>query len=369
MTRSASLIALAACALLASCSAFEREGGLRQLWRHETPSVYLGSDQAGVDGRHFYALRGERRQRLHAYRLEDGALAWSAAISNVCSPILTDGERVFCPSDRLDALDAATGRALWSFAPDSTLQLVEGAAAGGRVFAGSLSTAYALDSATGALLWRRSFRAGDWLGTRLRGFAVSGDTLFVTMEALYSENGFFSASAIVALDAASGRELWRFQDGDGTDSRKIGGLAVAGGVLLYSDAESGQQVVAVDRSTRQVRWRVRRMPGFLGTRRAPAVAEGVAYVAEGDELLYTIDVATGAVRWRVKPDRGSYLNHEVCGSLFVANNKALAIVQRSNGKRVDVLFARGGEDADAMAVREGRLYLATTRAVYAYDCR
>lgn len=360
-----SLLAVAPAVFLASCSLADQGNGLEQVWRVEASSDALLGSIGATDGERFYAERGHT---LAAYSAADGALVWEARISRFCAPPAVAAGRVFCPSDDLTALDAETGRILWSVTPDSTFQLVKGAADAERVYAGTLSTVHAFDAATGALVWARSVRDRDWVGVRNRSLVLGGDTLFVTAHGEYSENGYLSASAVVALDAATGRELWRFQDGDGTDSQKIGGLAVTPDALLYSDPENGQQVVAVDRATREVRWRAERRPGYLGTLRAPEVVDGVAYIADGDERLRAIDVATGRVLWDVQPDRESYRNHEVCGPYLVGDNTALTVVDRATGDRVEVLFRGADENVRQLAEWGGRLFVATDRAVYGFDC-
>ena len=364
MIRVAAAVALMS--VLTSCSLAGEQSGPSLAWRVEVESDAPLGSRGATDNDHFYAERG---QSLAAYRIADGTLAWSAAISRFCTPPAVAAGRVFCPSDNLTALDAKTGRVLWSVTPDSTFQLVKGTADADRVYVGSLESVYAFDARTGALAWRRAVSGQGWTGAATRTLTLDGTTLFATVEALYSANRFFSASVIVAYDAASGRELWRFQDGDGTGSQKIGGLAVTPDALIYSDPEGEPQAtVAIDRVTRAVRWRVERRPGFRGTRREPEIEDGVAYYAEGDERLYAVDVATGDVRWSVRPDRGSYRNHEVCGSYFVGDNTALSVVDRATGARVDMLLGRSDETVRQMAERNGRLFVATNRAVYAYDC-
>ena len=358
-------LTLLALAVLASCSLTEGSGGPSQVWSAAIPDADGFAGPASADDAHVYVIRG---RALHAFDVETGDVAWRAPVSNVCTPAPVAAGRVFCPSDRLHAFDAQTGAPLWTATPDSTLLFVTAAADAQRVYVGTLSSIAAYDAASGALVWQRSLKAPEWTGTRNRALALDGSTLFATTEAGYSDNGYLSASAVVALDAATGRERWRFVDGDGSDSQKIGGLAVTDDVLIYSDPENGQQVVAVDRATRAVRWRVPRRPGFLGTLEAPAVVEGVAYLAEGDERLYAIDVATGDVRWSVMPDRGSYRGHAVCGSYLVGDNTALTVVDRSDGSRVDVLFGGSGENVLQLATRGRRLFVATTAGVYAYDC-
>lgn len=364
MTRT--FLSAVAAVALASCSVIDPdENGLTERWRASGSTDVVLTGRLTLDATHAYAVRD---RALVAFDLDSGAEAWRRPVSNACTPTPAAAGRVFCPSDRLHAFDAASGEVLWTATPDSTLLLVSATADANRVYVGTLSSISAYSAATGERLWRRSLKDDDWLGTRNRALVLDGSTLFATTERTYNANGFLSASAIVALDPATGTVQWRFQDGDGSDSQKIGGLTVTPETLLYSDPENGQQIVAVDRATRSVRWRVRRQPGFLGTLQAPSVADGVAYQAEGDEHLYALDVTTGAVVWDVQPDRGSYRNHAVCGDLFVGDNSALTVLRRDTGDRVEVRFGRSSEDVRQLGVRGRRLVVATDQAVYGFDC-
>lgn len=365
--------------LLPACS-LSSSDGIEQLWRTESASsAFLGS-QGSTDGERFYAASG---RALAAFRASDGEMVWRTALAPFCEPPPVAAGRVFCPAEVLTALDAATGGVQWRAEPGPvrTFAQTKATADARRVYAGEIdadgrialgrtrSVVRAYDAATGVTAWERTLEGEEWLGTWVRSLTLSGDTLFVTADAYYSENGFLSASAILALDAATGRELWRFQDGDGTKSQKIGGLAVAGDVLVYSDPEGIQSIVGVSRTTRRILWRVPRQPGFLGTLQAPAVADGVAYIAEGDERLYAIRVATGEVVWDVKPDRGSYRNHVVCGPYLVGDNTALTVVDRATGALDSVLLKGGGDRTVLQMASDGRrLFAATKAAVYAFAC-
>ena len=362
----------------ASCSLISDDRGLEEVWSTRNEGDLIRTGTIGTDAQHFYVVRQRDESfrqvdRLFAFDLNDGKPVWDVPLSNGCEPAPASSGRIFCPSDDLEAFDAETGRALWSVTPDTTFQLVEGAADAERVYAGAFldnqfSTIYAYDAETGALAWRRRVSGEGWTGSRLRSLVVEGSTLFASADALYSRNGFLSAPTILAYDAATGRELWRFQDGDGTQNLNVSALTVTDNTILYGETAFNDQTVALDRATREVRWRVDHVTGFAGMLAAPAVADGVVYTAQGDEQLYAIDIATGEVLWAVSPDRGSYFNHAVCGDYFIGNNTALTVVERATGEKVEILFGGAGENVRQMAERDGRLYVATEKAAYAFDC-
>lgn len=351
--------------LFGSCSLFDSKvGGLRQLWQVEQVLQSMSRSEIGATGAGaFFAIRD---RSLTSYNLYDGSVNWIRNIRQDCKRVVFYVGRVFCPSDGLYAFDAETGEPLWTLASDTTLSLVEGTADPERAYAATLTSVVAADAATGAPLWRRSFSGPGWTGIAMRSLTLTpeGD-LLVAFDALYDSYGYFSAAAIVAVDPTTGAERWRYQDGDQTTDRSIGGLTIWNDLLLYSDA-TGQEAVAVDRSTRAVRWRRPWTRGYLGNVRAPVVADGVAYWSSGDARLYAADAATGAERWSVRPDRGGFYSHEVCGPVVLGHNGALVVVDRATGRRRGVLFDT--ERVGQLAVADGRVYVSTERGVYAFDC-
>jgi eukaryotic-like serine/threonine-protein kinase len=140
------------------------------------------------------------------------------------------------------------------------------AAADGRV--------YALDAASGRRLWRTSA-----MGYRFFGAAISHGTLFaVTNGVLY------------AFATKTGDLLWQT-----SVSSLMGGAPtpplVTGSTVYVIDAEL---LTAVDATTGAVRWRAPAgQSTFLSV---PAAANGLIYVGV-DQSLAAFDAATGALRW------------------------------------------------------------------------
>lgn len=363
-------------AALPSCSLLDNsDEPLTEIWHadDDIADYHSVTSRGGLDDERFYTIRGRPAsstgtRELAAFRRADGTVAWQAPVNQPCSPPVVAGGRVFCPAAALYAFNATTGAPLWTTSADSSLALVEGTADASRVFAGSLTAVYAADAATGAPLWRRHFAGPGWVGVRLRSLTLSPEgELLVAMEALYSANGFFSSAAVVALDPATGEEQWRYEDGGPATDRAIGSLTLWGRLMLYSDA-TGQEAVAVDRATRAVVWRAPWTPGFLGPLRAPVVADGIAYYTDGAGKVFSVDAATGTQGWSVAPSGGGFVNHEVCGSVVLADNTAMEVVRRADGASEGNLFDASREIALQMAVDGRQAYIGTTRGVYAFDC-
>src|SRR5262249_14521787 len=92
----------------------------------------------------------------------------------------------------------------WAFGfPDTTSAWAQPTVAGGRVCVGSQNgTAYALDAATGCIVWTFAAHAG------VRASIVIGPRLGAGRAAVYPAYVTDQQGYAYALDAASGRELW-----------------------------------------------------------------------------------------------------------------------------------------------------------------
>jgi outer membrane protein assembly factor BamB len=99
----------------------------------------------------------------------------------------------------------------------------------------------------------------------------------------------FGENGVVALDKATGRQRWRYQE---RGSEDIDTLSEAGG-LLY--ASGGGDVVALNRVSGEVRWHRARLGG-----RAMAVNKDAVYAGDGDGYAYALDPVTGETRWRTR---------------------------------------------------------------------
>jgi alcohol dehydrogenase (cytochrome c) len=133
------------------------------------------------------------------------------------TPIVRDGVMYFtAPRGRVLAVDAATGRQLWEYVHKYTyvgggegpLEQNRGVALlGNRVFVGTWdSRLVALSAATGRELWEAA--VGEYPGTYISGAPLVFHDLVVT--GVGSPPGY-GRNFIVAFDANTGKERWRFQ--------------------------------------------------------------------------------------------------------------------------------------------------------------
>jgi len=153
------------------------------------------------------------------------AFGYPSGVSSNAQPTIASG-RIFVGSDNgyFYSLDARSGCVYWSFEAGS---IIRSAAAVGRIpsahgharyavyFGDGHANVFALDAQTGSLIWK--VRADDHFVARITaGPRLYRDKLLVPVS---SSEGYGAASpdypcctsrgSVVALDAASGRQLWK----------------------------------------------------------------------------------------------------------------------------------------------------------------
>jgi outer membrane protein assembly factor BamB len=146
-----------------------------------------------------------------------------------------------------------------------------------------------------ALAWK--FKTG---GRVLSSPLVVGDAVYVAAGLVYI--GSWDRN-LYALDAATGRERWRYTTGnDTTIYNQIGiasSAAVANGVVFVGGRDG--QFHAVDARTGALKWKHDNRMGW--TIASPAVRDGVVYFPTSDGRRFkALDAATGAVLARFQTD-------------------------------------------------------------------
>lgn len=208
--------------------------------------------------------------------------------NNVESPVVVDG-RVYVGTSNittvneaaLNCFDALTGDLLWRF-PAGTDVKSTPAVAGGRIFfSTSIGKLFALDAATGGILWQAQ------LGDSLTRWEMTSPTVFA---------GKVYAGGIPAMscfDAATGDSLWRYVGQAGPEADFIPSIysapAVSGEIAVFTTRAG---IFAFDRNSGALLW------SASGQHRSAAIANDLVYTEGGpfgSQLLKAYALTTGAV--------------------------------------------------------------------------
>ncbi|HEY0972584.1 MAG TPA: PQQ-binding-like beta-propeller repeat protein [Gemmatimonadales bacterium] len=221
--------------------------------------------------------------------------------------LATDGTRIYAggSSNRIYAIDAATGQERWAtqlpaIGPGEMKSFV-GQVRDGMLFVGSKhldipvsGALLALDAATGRIVWSHAFEPG-FPG------AIYG---FAGMMAFHGPNVIVGVDdgRIHAIDRATGEPRWtapwvhplppepRGSYGDWRPLVVAGDIVVAGstsGVTVGLDARSGAE-----------RWRLVE-PGIYASAWGASTDGRLAFLHTSGGRIYALDAATGSPEWRV----------------------------------------------------------------------
>ncbi len=268
---------------------------------------YLGSSPVLAGG---LVVVGSTDGRVRALHADTGAEAWAVATEGRVrsSPAVADGTVFVGSADGfVRALDLTTGAERWRFETEGAA--LDGADFGfdrrtitggpsvaeGIVYVGSRDARmYALDAATGRLVWSHDDEgASAWV---------------ISTPAVWRDQVIFgrsSSAKVQALDTADGTLRWEVTLGGPVFSSPV----VADGLAYVTTGGAGG-LVALDAATGDVRWR-RRLGGESWS--TPAVGDGVIVVGSDDGVVRAVEATEGpspilAVFRDSVPERASVLN-------------------------------------------------------------
>ncbi len=328
------------------------------------PFMYTGADCAGTVAAGSVPSPTDPTAGLSAWPTLGGVPAHNLLLSAAPTPgdplaaswtFQTNGPVVMAPSvvngiaylGSMDgcvyAVDVATGRLLWSFGADNQVMsqpIVEngevifgsGNKGMGRLPSGGLvrgtgeSGIYALDATTGRELWFVQTLGEDMPTPAYQNGVV------------YEATG---GKVFYAVDAATGQQLWQIPVGSYVSMSSptlAGSIAVFGGALPY-------QLIGVNVETHQVAWQVPLPQAHGGVDDiSPSIADGIAYVQvpEGKYAPRIVEMA-------IRASDGAVLWQRTLGT------DRLNLVQRALG--MGTIGAHDGEEAGVATIQNGVLYV------------
>ena len=245
----------------------------------------------------------------------NSAILWTAPVCGTThefpNPVIVDGI-VYYPSnygtDSLYALDAATGEVLWKYLVGSTDDAVT--VKEGLLFTNSGDSLYCFDALDGDRLWATG--ASN----------VSGNTPVVSDGRVYGGN-YISPQVgdIICFDASSGEVEW---------TERLSGysgscMAIREGVLFVPTTSSWganpSPLYALDASTGGVIWSTTVDGGFWDS--SPVIVDSTLYIGTYGGSLIAFDCLTGQIMWESPlgdPITATPAYHD--GSLFAGTDQS-----------------------------------------------
>lgn len=233
---------------------------------------------------------------------------WHAAVTSRGMPAVS-GSRVFALSrdHEVFALALDDGHELWRRSTGEHEGNTAGfrvAVAGDTVVGGDWDL-YAYDAVSGAPKWAFHPSVGYAPGYFI------GDTRGTT---LYTGSG---SGHLFAIDTTTGKEVWRTEVERWTDDALVSvfepvtnGTLVVAGYTIYTPNDQGG-LVAVDAITGRERWRFRYPtpaddPRPVYNAGGAVITDTLAIGAAGDGRVWAVDLATGALRWSLPALEGPF---------------------------------------------------------------
>jgi outer membrane protein assembly factor BamB len=221
-------------------------------------------------------------------------------------------------------------RVIWRVRAGSLLEFPP-VVAYGRVYLGTNDGRFlAIDSESGRIAWQKDF------GRCTAASPVVGDG--VVYQPLMDpspcrEHDQDAAGYIVAMDAETGKELWRFRAGV-TESSPL----LLDGVLYFGSWD--KKMYALDVETRRPVWSFATGDKVKG---GAAYAKGSIYFGSYDGKTYALDARTGKLRWSASGVANFYATPAVAyGRVFIGNTDGR--VYAFGAKSGNLLWARSTGD-------------------------
>ena len=261
----------------------------KRIWQFQTAKQVFSSP-AVVKGRVYVGegLHTDLDCKVYCLDAATGKKLWATPTrSHTESNPAVVGNRVFIGAgdDGIYSLDATTGKVVWhqrhghiDTAPAIT---------GGKLFAGTgygALRALALEAATGRVVWETRCDLPVWGAPAV----ADGKVYFGIGNGDFVKSAPHPAGAIWCLNAATGKQLWRYDLPDAvvTSVALTGELALAG-------CRDGR-LYAVDRTTGKRVWSA---PCGGPVVASPATDGTLVYAASGGGQVTALDVASGKSVW------------------------------------------------------------------------
>lgn len=381
-------------------------------WTAEWPQ-FLGPNRNGFSPETGLNVNWKAKapKQLWQVALSDRGYAGPAVAGGVLYIIDHQGKE-----DVVRALDAATGKPKWDFRyPDNSsynfgFSRSTPTVAGGKVYTVSQQgKVHCLDAKTGKKVWMRDLvkefggRAPTWLysmsalvdgnkvivvpgagkGTVAALDAASGKTLWqgggndapgYATPVIATLGGVrqylvFTANALVGVDPAKGKLLWRFSWDTQMQVNAAAPLVSGNQVFITSDYGKGCALVEVKGNKAKQLWANRNMQSHFST---PILHNGYIYGTSDPNKLVCLEWKSGKVMWEQRGfEKGA--QSAVAGTLLAFEGASGNLVSVALNPKQYIEQGRfrplGGQSWTAPIIAGGKLYVRNTGALACYNLK
>jgi len=260
-------------------------------WFHATGD-FMRSSPAVVSG---VVYVGSSSGYVTAYDALTGNLIWTYNAGKigagvVSSPAVVSGVVYVCSDDgHLYSLDALTGKQVWNYTGTSAVS--SPVVANGVVYVGANGSVLAVNASSGIKIWNTTIA-----------YCYGSPALFGNFVYVSSSGGaYLGNNYVYALDAATGSILWTYPIGKGLDSDPtvVNGVVYVGfGVSIEANNPLFYgSVYALDALSGTKIWNFTISVKGSDVSTSPAVANGLVYVCSIDGSVYALSASTGFQIW------------------------------------------------------------------------
>jgi outer membrane protein assembly factor BamB len=316
---------------------------LRPLWTFDDGGamLHMFSSPVVAAGRLYVGEGMHANFECHLYCVDatTGQKIWTHSAGNhiESTAVILDDHVVFgAGDDGLVCLQAADGARVWKLDWPSHIDTTP-IVGDGVIFAGSgvsrrvpaEPAAFALSADTGRIRWRTPFELPVWATP-----ALADGVLYVGLANGRLLEGPQSPEpprgAVVALDATSGKERWRF-----TECDAVFGAPATDAARVYVGSRDGN-CYALDRATGRRVWSRFCDSAVVA---GPVWAGGSLVVASSEGLVNGLDPATGDVQWQFDVARHSQTRPRILAPPAVARQDARELLYLSTELRTPAASA------------------------------
>lgn len=234
---------------------------------------------------------GDSAGVVHAIAIADGSSRWTTPTDGpISGSAAADGDVVVVATTAgtAYALDVATGTTRWKTALGGSVT-TSVAIADGTVYVGASPNLTAIALSDGTIQWTKAVSKEGRIGSP----AVVGKLVYA---ATGIDADDVSTHGVVALDAATGAQHWRYTSP--TQATVYTPAVVKGRAYIAGEDHT---VTALDAADGRLIWTT---PTEQLNEAVAAVADGQVFVAGQGGAMNALDSSTGAIRWSV-PYRGT----------------------------------------------------------------